>query len=72
MKTVLDEVWDDFPRMQQYEVRGALGQFLFTGDEVLMRAALKSVVSEYRDPENVNAGADASKEMKMADENAAG
>jgi len=49
-----------------------LRKALETGDEVLMRAALKSVVSEYRDPENVNAGADASKEMKMADENAAG
>ncbi len=33
-KTVLDEVWDRFPRMEQYEVRGALGMFLFTGDEV--------------------------------------
>ena len=33
-KTVLDEVWDRFPRLEQYEVRGALGQFLFTGDEV--------------------------------------
>ena len=33
-KTVLDEVWDKFPRMEQYEVRGALGLFLFTGDDV--------------------------------------
>ena len=33
-KTVLDEVWDKFRRLEQYEVRGALGQFLFTGDEV--------------------------------------
>ena len=33
-KTVLDEVWDLFPRMEQYEVRGALGMFLFTGDDV--------------------------------------
>ena len=33
-KTVLDEVWDRFPRMEQYEVRGALGMFPFTGDEV--------------------------------------
>lgn len=33
-KTVLDEVWDRFPKMEQYEVRGALGLFLFTGDEV--------------------------------------
>lgn len=33
-KTVLREVWDDFPRLLQHEVRGALGQFLFTGEEV--------------------------------------
>ena len=35
-KTVLDEVWDRFPRMEQYEVRGALGLFLFTGDDVFV------------------------------------
>ncbi len=33
-KTILDEVWDDFPRMDQTAVRGALGQFLFSGDDV--------------------------------------
>lgn len=33
-KTVLDEVWDRFPRMEQSDVRGALGMFLFTGDDV--------------------------------------
>ena len=33
-KSVLNEVWDRFPRLEQYEVRGALGMFLFTGDEV--------------------------------------
>ncbi len=33
-KTVLDEVWDRFPRMEQYEVRGALGMFLFSGEDV--------------------------------------
>lgn len=33
-KTVLDEVWDAFPRLEQHEVRGALGRFLFSGDEV--------------------------------------
>ena len=37
-KTVLDEVWDRFPRLEQYEVRGALGQFLFSGDEVFSLA----------------------------------
>lgn len=35
-KTVLDEVWDQFPRMDQSEVRGALGLFLFTGEDVFM------------------------------------
>ena len=35
-KTVLDEVWDDFSRLDQTEVRGALGMFLFSGDDVLM------------------------------------
>lgn len=34
-KTVLDEVWDDFRRMEQTDIRSALGLFLFTGDEVL-------------------------------------
>ncbi len=33
-KTVLDEVWDDFPRLEQHEVRGALGRFLFSGEDV--------------------------------------
>lgn len=33
-KTVLDEVWDDFHRLEQSEVRGALGMFLFTGEDV--------------------------------------
>ena len=35
-KTVLDEVWDAFPRLEQNEVRGALGLFLFTGEDVFM------------------------------------
>ena len=35
-KNVLDEVWGDFRRLDQTEVRGALGMFLFTGDDVLM------------------------------------
>ena len=33
-KTVLREVWDDFPRLLQHEARGALGLFLFSGDDV--------------------------------------
>lgn len=35
-KTVLDEVWDEFPRLEQSQVRGALGLFLFTGEDVFM------------------------------------
>jgi len=35
-KTVLNEVWDTFPRLEQNEVRGALGLFLFTGEDVFM------------------------------------
>lgn len=34
-KTVLDEIWDDFPRMEQTDVRSALAAFLFTGEDVL-------------------------------------
>ena len=33
-KTVMDEVWDDYPRMTQTEVRTALASFLFKGDDV--------------------------------------
>ncbi|NMD38659.1 MAG: ABC-F family ATP-binding cassette domain-containing protein [Christensenellaceae bacterium] len=33
-KTILDEVWDRFPKLNQSQVRGALGLFLFTGDDV--------------------------------------
>ena len=33
-KTVIDEVWDDFPDMTTTEVRNALAAFLFTGDDV--------------------------------------
>ena len=32
--TVLDEVWNSFPTMEQSKVRGALGLFLFSGDDV--------------------------------------
>ncbi|MGI5884800.1 MAG: ATP-binding cassette domain-containing protein [Candidatus Spyradocola sp.] len=34
-KDVLNEVWDDFPRMEQTAIRNALAGFLFTGDDVL-------------------------------------
>lgn len=33
-KTVLDELWDRFPQMDQAQLRTILGCFLFTGDDV--------------------------------------
>ena len=33
-KTVLNEVWDEYPRMTHTEVRNALAVFLFRGDDV--------------------------------------
>ena len=33
-KTVLDEVWDEFPDMTTTQLRNALAAFLFTGDDV--------------------------------------
>ena len=33
-KEVLDEFWDEFPKLTQIEVRSALGAFLFTGEDV--------------------------------------
>ncbi len=33
-KTILDEVWDDFPELTTSKLRGVLGSFLFTGDDV--------------------------------------
>lgn len=33
-KTVIDEIWDDNPNMDHYEIRTALGQFLFLGDDI--------------------------------------
>ncbi len=38
-KTVLREVWDDFVRLSQTEVRGALGLFLFTGEDVFAQVS---------------------------------
>lgn len=35
--TVLEEVWRAFPAMEQSRVRTALGQFLFTGDDVFSK-----------------------------------
>lgn len=36
-KTVLDEVWDQYRRLTQTEVRSALAAFLFRGDDVFAR-----------------------------------
>ncbi|WP_278601027.1 ribosomal protection-like ABC-F family protein, partial [Clostridium tertium] len=33
-KTILDEVWDEFPNLTTSKLRGALASFLFTGDDV--------------------------------------
>jgi ATP-binding cassette subfamily F protein 3 len=33
-KTVLDEVWDDFPELTTSDLRGFLGSFIFKGDDV--------------------------------------
>ena len=33
-KTIIDEVWDDFPELTTSQVRGALAPFLFTGEDV--------------------------------------
>jgi ATP-binding cassette subfamily F protein 3 len=34
-KTVLNELWDDYPTKPEKEIRTALGNFLFSGDDVL-------------------------------------
>jgi len=36
-KTVLAEIWDDYPQMQEKDVRTLLGNFLFSGDDVLKK-----------------------------------
>ncbi len=33
-KTIIDEIWDDNPNLDHYDVRTALGQFLFVGDDI--------------------------------------
>ena len=33
-QSILDEVWNAFPKLEQTRIRGALGLFLFSGDEV--------------------------------------
>lgn len=41
-KTILEEVWDDFPELDHTEIRTALGQFLFKGEEVFKSVAVLS------------------------------
>ncbi|MCY6960619.1 ribosomal protection-like ABC-F family protein [Clostridium brassicae] len=36
-KTIIDEVWDDFPNLTTTEIRNALAAFLFTGDDVFKK-----------------------------------
>ncbi len=33
-KTVIDEIWDEYPKMTETEIRNALAQFQFRGDDV--------------------------------------
>ncbi len=41
-KTVLDELWDAYPRMNETDVRGALGQFRFVGEDVFKTVGVLS------------------------------
>lgn len=34
-KTVMDEIWDENPKMTYYDIRTILSQFLFIGDDIL-------------------------------------
>lgn len=33
-KTVIDDLWDDYPKLKESEIRGRLAQFLFYGEDV--------------------------------------
>ncbi|MDO4534463.1 MAG: ABC-F family ATP-binding cassette domain-containing protein [Clostridium perfringens] len=41
-KTIIDEVWDDFPKLTTTQIRTALASFLFTGDDVFKKISLLS------------------------------
>jgi ATP-binding cassette subfamily F protein 3 len=41
-KSILDEVWDDFPELATTQIRSALAAFLFTGDDVFKKIHLLS------------------------------
>ena len=36
-KTVMDEIWDAYPKLSQTQVRTALGSFLFSGEDVFKK-----------------------------------
>ncbi len=33
-KTIIDEIWDDNPKLNHYEIRSILSRFLFIGDDI--------------------------------------
>lgn len=33
-KTIIDEIWDNYPKLTHYEIRKLLSQFLFFGDDI--------------------------------------
>ncbi|RPF57045.1 ABC-F family ATP-binding cassette domain-containing protein [Aquisalibacillus elongatus] len=41
-KTALQELWDDYPHMNEKDIRTVLGNFLFTGDDVLKTIGMLS------------------------------
>ncbi len=41
-KTIIDEVWDDFPELITTEIRNSLAVFLFTGDDVFKKISTLS------------------------------
>ena len=41
-KTIIDEVWDDFPELTTTQIRNALAAFLFVGDDVFKKISLLS------------------------------
>nr|WP_223155090.1 ABC-F family ATP-binding cassette domain-containing protein [Alkalibacillus aidingensis] len=41
-KTALNELWDDYPLMPEKDIRTVLGNFLFTGDDVLKTVGMLS------------------------------
>ncbi|MBE6764399.1 MAG: ABC-F family ATP-binding cassette domain-containing protein [Ruminococcaceae bacterium] len=41
-KTALDEIWDEYPRMTETQVRSAMASFLFRGDDVFRKVGLLS------------------------------